>query len=172
MSLTEQAAERLVREMDGAAEPEPTLVPRTVDLAIEYTDPQGELHVETFPLTVLGPKGRLEAERFSAAMAAPAPWDSLPTATQNRFLAFAHAVWALGLDEQLKKRKPHWLTAALEEDDDLLALVDAEVRAHRGRYFRGDRRQGGAGAQLRRLVVAPLVARGALGEPAVGPHDG
>ena len=172
MSLTEQAAERLVREMDGSEEPAPTLVPRTVDLAIEYTDPKGELHSGTFPMTVLGPKRRLEAERFAAALAAPAPWDSLPTATQNRFLAFAHAVWALGLDELLKKKQTHWLTEALEEDDDLLALVDAEVRAHRGRYFRGDLRQGGEGAQRRRLVVAPLVARGDLGEPAVGPNDG
>lgn len=165
MSLAKSAVDVFEEFTAKDEAPVEDLVPRTVDLAIAYTAPDGEHHEEVFPCTVVGPAARLNAERYAAAMAAPTPWDALPTSTQNRLIAFAGVVWALGLNAGLLKRKPSWLVGALEEDDDLLALVDAEVRALRARYFRGNGAAGPGEPGARALRVVALGGRGRLGEP-------
>lgn len=158
-SAAASAMERLEEKARAKAD-EDDLEPRAIPLSVVYVDPEsGEEHEDVFTCTTLGPKRKVDAEVFAKAMGAPYAWEDLPLQAQNRLLACGLTLWSLGLDETLRRRERHWLVAALEEDEDFLALVDQERRAHDARYFRGRRAARGQAKGSRRLLVAPLVVR-------------
>lgn len=158
-STATSAMERL-EEKTRAKAPDDDLEPRAIPISVVYADPEtGDEHEEVFTCTTLGSRRRVESEAFAKAMAAPYAWDDLPLQAQNRLLASGATIWALGLDEQLRKREKHWLVQALEDDEDLLAILDQERRAHDARYFRGRRAARGQTTGSRRLLVVPLVGR-------------
>lgn len=121
-------------EEAGEQEKTKTLVSRTHEFEVRYTDPDGDPHQHVLSSKILSGPDRNIVARMAAIMAG-CVFAHLPVNEQNRFLALSRVEVAV-------KEQPDWVQRWIGEDDVLLGAIFGEVEAHRLEYFPGDVSEG------------------------------
>lgn len=128
------------------------LVPRSIPLDLDYTDPEGRNHKALVTTQILSGDERIRVGRMTAALTGNVPWENLPPAVRDIAYMLSWVTHSL-------QEPPSWLTQWLQNDVLLLQLVYQEVQTHEERYFLGDVAEGDAAeAEPRIRVNSPASA--------------
>ena len=125
---------------------EMTVMPRSLDIEVRYTSPEGEHYTVILNSSIKTGEQRAQVVRTAAKLSGGTPWELMPAIAQAR-------LWALANVSVQIVDPPAWFYKWVEEDDQLLWGIANQLEEHERRFFRGDSPSRDGNSQSSRLVV-------------------